>query len=626
MIRNKLSSVNRVKAKLFLYCLLPVFACKPRQEVKTPVLPDHWIVLEAADAKKVEEAYTWEFNFNKPGKYNLQVLSKSLINTPLPKLNVEIEDISLNESPQRIFVLDSVTAPTTIFQFKETIKLDQAGSQTLRISANSIIDQIRITPSYSHKLGFGSDTYKKEWSVMHNSPEKQKTLEWFKEAKYGMFIHWGLYSQAGGIWKDTRINDSPYPGPRVAEWLMHSFRIPREEYAKLAKNFNPDTSFAETIAKLAKDSGMKYVVITAKHHDGFALFDSKYSEYDMMDATPYRADAIKELYEACLKEGLKFGVYYSHGNDWYDGSDGNYTNAKKINDSLGILSHPNGKNLWDPSPNSHAEYVESKVYSQIRELVKMMPELAVIWFDGEGYITEEQSFQCYKIIYDLNPKILVNRRVGFEFGDYLDAGDNVIPSANDKLSKHWETCGTTNNSWAYKSYDDDWKSTSELLYYLVDIASKGGNYLLNIGPDGKGHVPEPSAKGLLEIGEWLKENGAAIYGTTRWKVPNEGQDETLLGGTGHRATKGFQRIFSTKDFWFTTKQNKVYAISLADPSEQMVIKSLNTKNGTVSSVKVLGNGNVVKWYQGDEGLHVELSELNKKALGLVLEVTLKTNN
>ncbi|CAN0356098.1 unnamed protein product, partial [Ectocarpus sp. 4 AP-2014] len=241
------------------------------------------------------------------------------------------------------------------------------------------------------------------------------------------------------------------------------------------------------------------------------------------DATSYKKDAIKELYEACLKEGLDFGVYYSHGNDWMDGTDGNVLSIKKRNDSLGINTHMNGKNYWDPSPNTYESYFENKAYLQISELLALMPKLKLIWFDGEGNINEEQSFRFYKLVYNTNPNVLVNRRVGFGFGDYEDSGDNKIPSANEVLEKQWETCGTTNNSWGYKSYDTDWKSTKETLYYFIDIASKGGNYLLNIGPDGNGDVPIASANILREVGDWLKINGEAVYGTTRWKTINEGQ-------------------------------------------------------------------------------------------------------
>jgi alpha-L-fucosidase len=527
-------------------------ACSERAPKEIVQDSDFWIVLEADDAQEIDGQLSWKFQLNRPGDYNLQILRKGVLDLPLPEVTVESDGVILREKPETIFVIGEEGNRQTVSQFGKTIKYDLAGSQTFSVKVDAQIDKVRITPLYSKNLGFGTNRYYDEWLQMHNSPEKQAALEWFKEAKYGMFIHWGLYSQAGGIWKGQRMEDSDNPGPKVSEWLMVKFQIPRNEYAELAKEFNPDKSFAQNIAKLAKDAGMKYVVITSKHHDGFALFDSKVSDFDIVDATPYKGDVVKELYDACLAEGLDFGVYYSHGNDWQDGADGNYANVKKRNDSLGILTHQSGKNTWDPSPNTHAEYIENKALPQVKELLELLPKLRLFWFDGDGFITEEQSFKFYQLIYETNPGILVNRRIGFDFGDYLDAGDNIIPSGSEKLTKYFETCGTTNNSWAYKAYDDDWKSTQELLYYLVDIASKGGNYLLNIGPDGKGHVPENSAQGLREVGQWLKVIGDAIYGTNRWIIPNEIKEETLLAGTQHRAEKGFSRTFSASDFWFTT--------------------------------------------------------------------------
>ncbi|MBT3379694.1 MAG: alpha-L-fucosidase [Lentisphaerae bacterium] len=463
-----------------------------------------------------------------------------------------------------------------------------------------------------------------QWLAMNQSPEKRAAMAWFNEAKYGMFIHWGLYSQAAGSWKGVRIDDSPYPGPRVAEWLMSTFRIPRAEYAELARTFNPDTSFASAIARLAKDAGMTYVVITTKHHDGFALFDSASSDFDVVDATPYGADAIRELYDACLAEGLAFGAYYSHGNDWRDGTDGNYAEIKKANDALGVETRWQGKNLWDPSPNAYEEYLETKAYPQVAELLHLLPELRLIWFDGEGFITEEQSFLFYKLIYDINPDVIVNRRVGHNFGDYLDAGDNKIPSAFETLLKPWETCGTTNNSWGYKAYDNDWKSTQEILYYFIDIVSKGGNYLLNVGPDGNGHVPEPCSQRLREVGQWLKINGEAVYGTTRWKTPHEGADETPLGGTGHRAAKGFSRTFTPDDFWFTCKGNIVYAISLVPAEDSVRIRSLGKEAGTILDVRLLGSDRKVEWDQTATALELDLHGAatgeNGFAVAVVLEL------
>lgn len=572
---------------------------------------NHWVVLEVTDAKSAGSQLAWDFLLTSTGRYVVQVISRG----PLSEARVDVAGGPFKESLKEDFVIHG----GTVSSFRKTVTFKEAGKHTLAIETAVALKQVRIVPHFSNSLGSGE--YHAQWLAMHRSKEKQAALAWFRQAKFGMFIHWGIYSQAGGIWKGTRMEKSPYPGPRVAEWLMSTFQIPRAEYAELAKTFNPDRSFAANIARLAKDAGMKYVVITSKHHDGFALFDSACSQYDMIDAAPYGGNAITELYEACLAEGLDFGVYYSHGNDWRDGTDGNYANVKKRNDAMGIYTHPMGKNLWDPSPNTHAEYLESKAYPQIAELVKMMPRLRLIWFDGDGFITEAQSFRFYKLVYDLNPSVIVNRRVGHGFGDYLDAGDNKIPGASEKLNKYWETCGTTNNSWGYKSYDDDWKSTRELLYYFVDIASKGGNYLLNIGPDGRGHVPEASARGLRAVGAWLQVYGDAIYGSTRWKVLHEGADETLLAGTGHRAARGFARIFTPEDFWFTAKENKVYAISLVSAGNTVRIRSLNKDAGAIKQVRLLGRDQPPKWKQTATALELDFQGLRTSDNGFAVEVS-----
>ena len=521
--------------KIIINCLLlTVFfsaGCVQKQQItKSENIAfdqtDNWVILNKKDGVKEGDTYTWNFTIKHPADYVVQVVFDALSeNVASGKIKFDEQELAGKFQQDYTTFDDKIVS-----QFKGTVPTrTKQTKHILKMETDADFAQIRIIPS--HKTPIGSNLYHKEWLQMHTSPEKQAALAWFKEAKFGMFIHWGLYSQAGGMWKGTKINQSSYPGPKVAEWLMHAFQIPRAEYAELAKTFNPGKSFAQNIAKLAKQSGMKYVVITSKHHDGFALFDSKCSDYDLVDATPYQADAIKELYDACLSEGLEFGVYYSHGNDWYDGGDGSYAKFKKLNDSLGIYTHKTGKNLWDASSNTHAEYYETKSYPQVKELIDLLPKLRLIWFDGEGFTTEEQSFRFYKMVYDANPNILVNRRVGWSFGDYLDSGDNKIPAADEKLEKYWETCGTTNNSWGYKVYDKDWKSSRELLYYFVDILSKGGNYLLNIGPDGKGNVPEESAKGLLEMGDWIAINAKAVYGTSPWQIAREGQDETLLLGT-----------------------------------------------------------------------------------------------
>ncbi|TWU30867.1 alpha-L-fucosidase [Novipirellula artificiosorum] len=603
-------SVGIVACIAFIATFFLVISGHVQAATTTHQGPDHWVVLKVQDAEVVDGRLAWDFELEEKGPYVVQVISTG----ELAKATVEVDGVQFQEVLKKDFVIEA----GTVSEFKRSVSLKSVGKHRLTIETSVALKQLRIVPHFSNSLGSGE--YHSQWLAMHQSKQKQAAMAWFKEAKFGMFIHWGLYSQAGGIWKGTRIEQSPYPGPRVAEWLMSTFRIPRAEYAELSKNFQPDHSFAENIARLAKDAGMKYVVITAKHHDGFALFDSACSQYDMMDATPYKGDAIKELYEACLAEGLEFGVYYSHGNDWQDGSDGNYASIKSRNDVLGIYTHPRGKNLWDPSPNTHAEYLENKAYLQIAELVKMMPRLRLIWFDGDGFVTEAQSFRFYKMIFDLNPNVIVNRRVGHGFGDYLDAGDNKIPGATEVLDKHWETCGTTNNSWGYKSYDDDWKSTRELLYYFIDIASKGGNYLLNIGPDGRGQVPAPSARHLREVGQWLAINGEAIYGSTRWKVLHEGAEETQLEGTGQRAAKGFSRRFTPKDFWFTAKGDTVYAISLVRSGDTVRIRSLNQQAGTIQRVRLLGSDQAFPWKQNAAALELDFKDVKTSENGFVVEI------
>ncbi|MBF8148738.1 alpha-L-fucosidase [Winogradskyella sp. F6397] len=622
--------MKRLKINTILICslvltLIAQYSCTTKEKANTSQNPEfdqtnNWIVLDKTDATKEGTTFTWVFEVKNPSDYVFQVVTKDGSFTDTDTATVKIEEQAFEESLSKNYVINE---NEIVSEFKNIIPLKNTEKQTLSITTEADFKSLRFIPHFKKQIGSGK--YHQEWLAMHQSDEKQEALKHFKEAKFGMFIHWGLYSQAGGIWKGTKINNAPHPGPKVAEWLMYAFQIPRTEYKELAKTFNPDKSFAQNVVKLAKDVGMKYIVITSKHHDGFALFDSKSSDFNMVDATPYKADIIKELYNACLAEGIDFGVYYSHGNDWMDGTDGNYANVKKVNDSLGIYTHPNGKNLWDPSDNTHEEYLQNKAYSQIKELLTMLPELRLIWFDGTGFTTEAQAFQFYKLVYDINPNVLVNRRVGYAFGDYLDAGDNKIPSANETLEKYWETCGTTNNSWGYKSYDNDWKSPKELLYYFVDILSKGGNYLLNIGPDGKGHVPETSAQNLRAMGKWIHQNAEAVYGTTRWNTPNEGQEETLLDGTGHRASKGFQREFTSKDFWFTTKGNKVYAISLTNTDGDILIKSLRKGKGDIEKVKLLGSDKTLSYTQNKNGLQTTVTGVPKDALGFVIEVTLKNN-
>ena len=275
-----------------------------------------------------------------------------------------------------------------------------------------------------------------EWTRMHES--KAATLAEFNEAKFGMFIHWGLYSVPGGVWKGERMEQGGI-GSTVAEWIMRRKSIPRSEYAELARQFNPVRFDAGEWASIAADAGMRYMVITAKHHDGFALFDSKASGFDMIDATPFKRDVIRELNDACSRHKVRFGVYYSHGLDWNDG--GSFKEHFKEGDPqlLGISS-----NDWDPAPVSFDDYLHDKALPQVEELVKRHPDLFLVWFDAPGYLTESQSMDFYRTIFSHAPRTLVQSRISSHLlsrnlGDYQSAKDNHVPDPKEMDKPFWET-------------------------------------------------------------------------------------------------------------------------------------------------------------------------------------------
>lgn len=569
---------------------------------------DSCVVMDAAQAVVEDGRVALDFELAQPGDYVVQLVHRPEEAGSELAASVQVDGTFLCDQPIRDYWIEEGIVST----FKTPARLS-SGTHSVSVSCAVKPVKIRLIPQLYSKsrIVVGSEKYYDEWIKMHESPAKQAAMEWYKNARFGMFIHWGVYSQAAGSWKGVRIEKSGIPGPGVAEWLMYTFQIPRAEYREFAKQFNPDQSFAANIAKLAKDTGMKYVVITAKHHDGFALFDSACSDWDIADATPYGGDLIKELYAACRAEGLEFGVYYSHGHDWMEGCDANYANVKQKNDPYNVPTRPNGKNLWDPSPNDYPSYLEGKAYPQVAELVKMLPGLRLIWFDGEGLVTEAEALRFYRMIYELNPNIVVNRRVGYEYGDYMDAGDNTTPKAGELVAKYFETCGTANHSWGFKAYDHDWKSTNQLLRNFVDIISKGGNYLLNIGPDGKGKVPEPCVEHFTEMGKWVKTNADAIYGTTRWTRFGENVDPK----------KNAEPV--PGEFWFSAKGDKVYAMSITPAPKTVRIKSLNPAAGTVTAVRLLGSAATLAWKQTGDALEIDFSGIKTDANGYAVEATLR---
>lgn len=467
------------------------------------------------------------------------------------------------------------------------------------------------------------------WEEMNAS--KAVAKEAFKDAKFGLFIHWGLYSIPEGIWKGKKLEE--YRRPMLGEWTQYSVKSPRAEWAELAKQFDGADYDPEGIALLAKNAGMKYVVITAKHHEGFSLYDSKYSEFDVIDATPYKKDMIKELYDACKKHGLEFGLYYSQKIDWADGADGGYDEYIAATGIERTEKYKTkwGGNTWDTSPNTFTEYLENKAYPQMEELMDKFPDLFSLWYDTPEALLPEQSLKFYTIVYDKQPQILINNRIGNGLGDYHVPGDNKVPD-NKKVkipNIPWETVGTLNNTWGYKSYDNDWKEPSELLYWLIEIVSKGGNYMLNIGPKGSGEVPEQSVKNLLAVGGFLKVNGEAVYSTRPWTTTHEGPTViNLSGGTVaiERARQAGEKIFefTENDFWFTQKDKKVNAISFVYPtSGKATIKSLANKAGKVASVRLLGSNAKIEFSQSDTALQVTLPNEKPNDLGYTLEISFK---
>ncbi len=367
--------------------------------------------------------------------------------------------------------------------------------------------------------------------------ERDARMRWWREAKFGLFIHLGLYAIPAGTWKGKRIGG-------IGEWIMDRANIPVEEYEQLAKQFNPVRYDPAEWVRIAKNAGMKYIVITSKHHDGFCLFDSKVTDYDVVDATPYGKDLLKPLSEECRKQGLKFCTYYSIM-DWHHpaqmrGSEKRYNPTKM-------------------RPGRKAEYM-AYMKAQLKELIENY-DPAVLWFDGEwpSWYTPEDGWEIYNYVRSLKPSIIVNNRVGkgrqgmqgLNRGDRAYAGDFGTPEqqipATGLPGVDWESCMTMNDTWGYKSYDNNWKSAERLIRNLIDIASKGGNYLLNVGPTAEGLIPQPSVERLQRIGQWMKVNGESIYATQANPFPKTPWGRCTRKVLANGTTRLYLHVFQWPD-------------------------------------------------------------------------------
>jgi alpha-L-fucosidase len=399
-------------------------------------------------------------------------------------------------------------------------------------------------------------------------------MEWWRDARFGMFIHWGLYAVPAGVYQNEEVDG-------IGEWIMNSAQIPIAEYETFAAQFNPVQFDADEWVRIAKDAGMKYIIITSKHHDGFSLWDSDVSHYDIIDATPFGRDILRELADAAARQGIRLGFYHSIM-DWH---------------------HPDAQGPHYPTYNTSEKsnpnfprYVEEYLKPQVRELVTGY-DPAVLWFDGEWVPewTHEMGLDMYDFVRSLSPDILINNRVdkgrrgmqGMTRTDQRYAGDFGTPEQEileGTSTLDWESCMTMNDTWGYKSTDHNWKSAETLIHNLVDIVAKGGNYLLNVGPTAEGLIPEASVERLAEMGEWMDVNGEAIYGTRLWAHYQDGEMVR-----------------------YTNVGDTIYAISLVWPGRELTLHYVQPEEG--SEIHLLGYGQPLSWsYDATDGLTITLPE------------------
>ena len=393
---------------------------------------------------------------------------------------------------------------------------------------------------------------------------KKQRLQWWQDARFGMFIHWGLYAVPAGEYNGKDGG---------AEWIMDTHKIPTSEYEKYATQFNPQKFNAKEWVNIAKGAGAKYIVFTSKHHDGFSMWDSKITNYDIMDATPFKRDVIKELADACKAAGIEFGLYHSIM-DWHQ-------------------PDANPKQKTEQKPD-FSKYREEYLKPQLAELIKKY-DPAILWFDGEWTPewTEEQGKDLYNYLRTLKPSLIINNRIGKARNSMAGmnkyenaAGDFGTPEQEILKSNskdYWESCMTINNNWGFVKNDHNWKSAEKLIDNLIDVAAKGGNYLLNVGPDAQGEIPEPSVERLAEMGKWLDINKQAIYGTKSLTNYKEGDNIRFTQSTDGKIT---------------------YAIFDKHSGDEIKISSIHPKAG--SKIYLLGIDKPLTWTKSNGGFTVKL--------------------
>ena len=419
-------------------------------------------------------------------------------------------------------------------------------------------------------------------------PAKEKRLEWFREAKYGLFIHWGLYAIPAGEWNGKRSLG-------IGEWIMNRLTIPVRDYEKLASRFNPVKFNADEWVRVAKDAGMKYIVITSKHHDGFAMFKSNASAYNIVDATPFKRDVLKELADAAARQGIRLGFYYSQSQDWHE---------------------PNGAgNTWDFGPDDkkdYDQYLRSKAEPQVKELLTGYGPVALIWFDTPRMMTGDRAQRFAAIVRQLQPATLIDGRLGTE-GDYRSTGDNVIPP--QVSTDAWEVPATINHTWGYRTDDTDWKSPGQITFKLVDIVSKGGNYLLNVGPTAEGLIPQASQDILRTVGKWLQVNGEAVYGAGPTPFGEELGEPSVRGA---KDIRGDALVYQQIQWRVTTKPGKLYFTFFDEPRAPFQLPQM--RNAAKRAYRLADGAPVeMKTENGRTALNVPRPILDPMATVVVVE-------